>query len=606
MKSNGLIMGVFAPHKNLFKCVVCDTMITSATGSNARDHIAGKKHQSKVAGRRSAPAPVRLPVPQTVNVAAPVSGGAFGSASASSHARPHPPAQAHSVELVDVDGPEMSLAEMIAADDDAMSAAARRDTNGGDDNNGDNQSASSSLDDDPPGPFDTLASTYFQHEAVRGDWGGVRTTLYSGDVSAPRGVELGLIGHLAGRTGVASQLCLNVSDPFCLIAVGVQGSGKSHTMNCILEACLLSCPPITHVRQPMSVMVCHYDRSDVNCCEATGLGQPSREIAALLHNMQSPTPAPSLAKSDVLVLCSPSFYKQRREYYDGICEVRPLLFRWSRLKAQQIKMLMKLDESAPQLYVALMLDVLRGYQRKAKLPAFRDFVREFEAMCSGPSQSSPLKQRFQLLASFVYESDVNEPLRDVGADLADVMAAGRLVVVDLTDPMMSPADANCIFQVVLDTFRCKQLRGCGKVVAFDEAHRYMGMQGTGDALAMEITDCARLMRHEGLRVLISTQSPKAMPEELLELTSVLVAHRFQSVDWHHHLARKLPLPEDSFVRIRALDTGEALVYSARPRVGEGDEDGDDEEREVLRVQVRKRLTADRGASRRNRASQPEA
>lgn len=325
----------------------------------------------------------------------------------------------------------------------------------------------------------------------------------------------------------------------------------------------------------------------------------------------------------MLVLCSPSFYLQRRKYYDGVCEVRPLLFRWSRLKAQQLKMLMKLDESSTQLYVALMLDMLRGFQRQEKVPAYEDFIRKFETLCS-TSQSGPLKQRFQLLSSFVYESDTNASLRDVGVDLADVMEAGRMVVVDLTDPMMSPADANGVFQVLLETFRFKQIPRAGKLVAFDEAHRYMSLHGESDALAHEITDCVRLMRHEGLRVVISTQSPKAMPEELLELTTILISHRFQSGDWHAYLAKKLPLPEGSFETIRSLEAGEALVYSARPCVmanappeAEGTEGAERIAHlraalpfgqvgvEVLHVKVRQRLTADRGASRVNRAGPAE-
>ena len=219
-------------------------------------------------------------------------------------------------------------------------------------------------------------------------------------------------------------------------------------------------------------------------------------------------------------------------------------------------------------------------------------------MCSA-SQSGPLKQRFQLLSSFVFESAINEPLRDVGADLADVMEAGRMIVVDLTDPMMSPADANGVFQVLLETFRFRRLSaGVGKVVAFDEAHRYMGLDGSSDALARSITDCARLMRHEGLRLMISTQSPKAMPQELLELTTVLVAHRFQSGDWHSYLSNKLPLPDGSFDQIRALAPGEALVYSARPQRNTAAKT--DALREVMPAMIRPRITADRGASRVNR------
>ena len=81
-----------------------------------------------------------------------------------------------------------------------------------------------------------------------------------------------------------------MTDPFCLITVGVQGSGKSHTTACILESCLLPFPPVVNVEQAMAVLVCHYDQSDVNCCEATGLSNPSAKIASLLSEFRfSPT-----------------------------------------------------------------------------------------------------------------------------------------------------------------------------------------------------------------------------------------------------------------------------------------------------------------------------
>ena len=237
-----------------------------------------------------------------------------------------------------------------------------------------------------------------------------------------------------------------------------------------------------------------------------------------------------------------------------------------------------------------------------QVPAYQEFVSSFEEMLMS-TQAGPLRQRFQLLSGFIYEAACNEVLRDVGTDLAEVMSAGKMIVVDLTDPMMSPADANGVFQVLLETFRFKHIDGAGKLVAFDEAHRYMGLRGESDALAHTITDCARLMRHEGMRVLISTQSPKAMPEELLELTTVLVAHRYQSGDWHQYLSKKVPLPEDSFAMIRSLDSGEALMYSARPCIGGWIAQHPEQmpSSEVLRVKIRKRLTADRGSSRLNRS-----
>jgi len=374
------------------------------------------------------------------------------------------------MELEDAVGPEITLAGQIESAESCSS-------------DGINEYESDVED----AEYDTLSDAltgFFAPRALALGAPVPRTTIYGGMrkelLFVPKDVELSLLGHLNARPTAsltargqapASDVYINVTDPFCLIAVGVQGSGKSHTTACILESCLLPFPPVTGVRQPMACMVCHYDQSDANCCEATGLGQPSPKIARILAAYGFDTPAPSLSDDRLLVLCSPSFYKQRAKYYAGVCEVRPLLFRWSRLKAQQLKMLMKLDESSTQLYVAVMLDMLRGYQRHEKVPAYQDFIRQLENLCS-TSQSGPLKQRFQLLSSFVYEADVNEELRKVGADLADVMTAGRMIVVDLTDPMVSPADANGVFQVLLETFRFKQIPRAGKLVAFDEAHRY--------------------------------------------------------------------------------------------------------------------------------------
>ena len=41
----------------------------------------------------------------------------------------------------------------------------------------------------------------------------------------------------------------------------------------------------------------------------------------------------------------------------------------------------------------------------------------------------------------------------------------------MTDPMLAPAEANGVFQVLLEQFRQKKT-DCGKVVVCDEAHKY--------------------------------------------------------------------------------------------------------------------------------------
>lgn len=112
-----------------------------------------------------------------------------------------------------------------------------------------------------------------------------------------------------------------------------------------------------------------------------------------------------------------------------------------------------------------------------------------------------------------------------------------------------------------------------------------------DGLADAIVNTARLMRHEGIRLIISTQSPLTMPPELLELATMQVSHRFHSKDWYDYMSKKVPLPKHGFEVVRRLKTGQALLFSRTPGVPSRFFDlGQD----TLLVEVRNRMTQDRG------------
>jgi hypothetical protein len=222
------------------------------------------------------------------------------------------------------------------------------------------------------------------------------------------------------------------------------------------------------------------------------------------------------------VLVSPSNYQQRRSFYGAEVRVEPLLFSWGKLSAKQLKCLMRINEGDNQLYVSTMLSLLRGFQRKQAMPTFDDFCRQIEQTCSSSSQNGPLRQRLALLEALMKESAVNQEFRGIGGDLSSLMQEGMLVVADLSDPLLSPEEANGIFEVLLDQFRSDLVGGStegGKLLVLDEAHRYVS-GGDSDGLSRSIVDAVRLMRHEGLRVAISTQSPKVLVPELLDFVSL--------------------------------------------------------------------------------------
>ncbi|KAI8820372.1 uncharacterized protein EV422DRAFT_530646 [Fimicolochytrium jonesii] len=404
-------------------------------------------------------------------------------------------------------------------------------------------------------------------------------------------------GILVGDGGASHRVYLNTHAPFCLLAVGVQGSGKSHSIATVVESSMLHMPPFIEAEPQVTTMVFHYDQSQDNYCELHTLTRRHRD---------APTCIPVVSR--MIILVSPSYYAQRKEYYKNVpnCEVFPLLFSWADLDAAQIKQLMRLevDGNVP-LYMASILDMLRKMQKKGTYPTYASFKAELTKMDLTGQQSSPLTMRLQVLESFLTDSPENKNFSrlDFTATLNSPLKETPLIIVDLTDPLLTPPEANSIFQVLFTKFVTTPTKA-GKLAVFDEAHKYISASSAStpqDGLSAALVSAVRQMRHHGLRVAISTQNPKGLPGELLDLVSVALIHRFHSRDWFDHLRHKLPLTPDLFDHIMALRTGEALIFSPRwapslrPRgcsikipTGVG--------AHVRQVAMRERITADGGVS----------
>ena len=149
----------------------------------------------------------------------------------------------------------------------------------------------------------------------------------------------------------------------------------------------------------------------------------------------------------ITVFTSPSNFIQRSRFYSGFsnCEVKPLLFKWSSLSADRIKSLMRVqaDETMP-LYMSTILDLLRKMQKSDKFPSFAGFKKAVSELDFAGQQRGSLQQRLNLLESFVAEAEENSNL-----EWCDLNGCDSVIIVDLTDPMISPQEANGIFQVIL-------------------------------------------------------------------------------------------------------------------------------------------------------------
>ncbi|KAM0279718.1 hypothetical protein ACHAQH_004409 [Verticillium albo-atrum] len=406
----------------------------------------------------------------------------------------------------------------------------------------------------------------------------------------------------------STRLFHNVAVPSSVFICGSQGSGKSNTLACLLENCLLP-GPLGKLPRPLTGIVFHYDSfvSDSGGlpCEAAHLASSEgvRGMYSMISNVQV----------------------EALQLGDGDLNTRRMID------------LMAVGEGSMPLYMHIVNRILRDLRIEQQKTGqrfdharFKDELMRTELTVM---QLAPLKQRLETLESFMpkKQSTMDKSRGKVHqqstAGNSWTPQPGQLTIVDLSCPCVTAEMACSLFNITLSLF-LEQNSSTGRVVALDEAHKYIkDTSAEARTLTENIISVIRLQRHLGVRVLISTQEPTVSPK-LLDLCSVTIVHRFTSPDWlrtlRNHLAGvsymsvtagdekdldsevgvghpitlggKDPVME-LFAIIVGLRTGQALVFA--PSAAIDVVDGDQLRRlahRSLRVQVRSRLTGDGGRS----------
>ncbi|KAG6868454.1 hypothetical protein C0993_002592 [Termitomyces sp. T159_Od127] len=278
--------------------------------------------------------------------------------------------------------------------------------------------------------------------------------------------------------------------------------------------------------------------------------------------------------------------------------VEPLVFSESELDAQAFLSMMAVggSESAP-LYMQIVLTILRDLGEKY---TFRAFMQELENQKKkfNPNQVSGLEQRMSLLTSFLAKDKKGRRHAPTSR-----FAAGRLTIIDLSDPFIDPASACGLFEIIVRLFVRSDV-GTGKVLVVDEAHKYLSSNRGSSGLTKALLMLTRQQRHLSMRVIISTQEPTVVPPVLLDLCSVVFLHRFSSPSWWEHVIKHVAADfdgSDAFDKVVKLHTGQAVVLAPSAlgtftscisagkvldRLG----------RRYLVMKTRKRVTRDGGAS----------
>ncbi|KAH8431507.1 uncharacterized protein LDX57_009170 [Aspergillus melleus] len=416
------------------------------------------------------------------------------------------------------------------------------------------------------------------------------------------------------------RVFFNVTSPSSTFICGSQGSGKSHTLSCMLENCLIP-SKAGCLERPLTGLVFHYD-------------------AFISDTMGSPCEAAYLSSNPnvkVRILCSPTNIQSVKFAYSRLknVEVEPLQIDESDLNTQRMLDLMAASQGdGPMpLYMHTVLRILRELRIEQQGTGMGFNYEKFKSRLLDSNltiaQTEPLKQRLDTLESFLSKPQIG--LSGHGKSKKKVErrgsvwdpVPGRLTIVDLSCPCITPDTACALFNICLGIF-LEQDQSVGRVVALDEAHKYMNSSAEASAFTNTLLLVVRLQRHLGVRVIISTQEP-TISTALLNLCSVTIVHRFTSPEWlrilRHHLAGAVDNcfaltpgsenelddhPEEGeaetlFTKIVRLGVGQALLFapSATVRTTVAD-DGKVTIHQLgaqhLTIKVRARLTDDGGKS----------
>jgi hypothetical protein len=353
--------------------------------------------------------------------------------------------------------------------------------------------------------------------------------------------QYGLLGEVSGR-----KIALDLNHTHTISLFGVQGGGKSYTLGTVIEMASMPIENINVLPSPLATVIFHYSPTQDYAPEFTSMIHPNTvdEEVQILRERYKAHPK---ALMDILILTPSDKAAVRTAEYPDI-EVRPISFSASELKAAHWKFLMGAIGSQ-SMYMRQINLIMRGLRNNLTLEAIRHGIES-----SGLSDH--LKELAQTRLHFAGEY-IDDTQR-----LQDLIRPGRLIIVDLRDEYIDKDEALGLFVVMLQIFSeaTYQGRAFNKLVVFDEAHKYI----ENDDLVSGLVEVVREMRHKGTSIMVASQDPPSVPVSLIELSTQIIMHKFNSPAWLKHIQKaNAALGELTSEKLSHLGTGEAYVWSSK-------------------------------------------
>jgi DNA phosphorothioation-dependent restriction protein DptH len=307
-----------------------------------------------------------------------------------------------------------------------------------------------------------------------------------------------------GRWAVVGQIpdtsepvALDLDHPKVIGVFGYMGSGKSYLLGNIVESAVVPIEGVNSLAAPLAVVIFNYRRAASDRFELASFARPNQNFADIERLAREYHAIPR-ALTDVQVLCLPGQLADRLHGdYAGL-HGQELFFRPDGLSVEDWELLMGQPGSD-----AVFAQTIRHALRDLR-PAGPISLDALQRNVLGRLASGQSRQAAQLRFEFV-RSYVNQAR---GVDFGQVIAPGRVTIIDLRDPLFTKEDALRFFLVCANGMA--RIQGAfNKMVVFDEAHEYLS-----SAFAELLDARLRLMRHEGTTYVFATQDVNSIPVEI--------------------------------------------------------------------------------------------
>jgi DNA phosphorothioation-dependent restriction protein DptH len=353
---------------------------------------------------------------------------------------------------------------------------------------------------------------------------------------------------ILGKTITGKTVAIDLGDTNTISLFGVQGGGKSYTIGTIAEMVLKQFGNINKLVSPLAGVIFHYSESMDYEPEFTSMIQVN-DKATELSKLKNEYGASPDRIEDVILLTPKDKVDRRRADFPSI-KVLPISFNSKELNVQDWLFLLGAvgNDSA---YIKQLKSIMKGQRNNLSIEKIATSVED--SLLLSNNQKVLAGQKLSFAKEYV----------DDGSYLKDLLRPGRLIIVDLRDEFIVKDEALGLFVIMLNIFSgVKNWNGnhFNKFIVFDEAHKYMDNKD----LTGNIVTAIREMRHKGVSIMIASQDPPSLPNEIIELSSIVLLHKFNSPQWLKHIQKSItqlsPLtPAD----MSSLNPGEGFVWASK-------------------------------------------